>query len=642
MRRFKENLFVQFSVASFVILLIISLVLTVVLSKAIRSDAIQDLTDEVVGVTAGHLLTVIGPQDLDTPMTGARYDEFHDFVKNIVSHRTARIARIKVWSKDGTVIYSDDRAGVGERFPTKENLLVALGGDVSFEIEVPEHAKNEREKFLGSLVEVYSPIVFEGSDEPQGAFEIFQYYQPTAQRIETLQRQVFVSISLGFLVLYGSLVSIVWRGWRTIERHWKTINRQQNRLETANEQLTQEMSERKLLQEQLNQSQKMEAVGQLAGGIAHDFNNLLTPILSYAQLVNDKLVESDPLRSHLSEITRAAERAASLTRQLLLFSRRQVVQPAIIDLNRLIDDTEKLLRRLIGENIELDTSFGRDLWVIEADPGQIEQVVMNLTVNARDAMPGGGRITIETSNVTLKPDADRVKPDLAPGDYVLLALSDAGEGMTEDVKAHIFEPFFTTKEVGKGTGLGLSTCFGIISQCGGGITVESVPKQGTTFFVYVPKASLTELKPHDDSKDDGLPGGRETILLVEDGQSVLKVAGHILNDLGYNVLEAENGAEALELLNSLEDRKIGLLLTDLVMPLMGGREFADRFTERYPEAKVLYASGYNEAMNATDEGSNPADEFFIHKPFTPSILAKRVREVLDGTHTIRIKSEMRA
>ena len=632
LKHLKENLLVQFSAASFLVMVLIEVALAAVLSNAIRSDAVEDLVDEAIGATTDRLLTVIDSEDLETPMTGVRYDEFHDFVQEyIVSGRTARI---KVWSKDGTVIYSSDPAGVGKRFPTKENLLVALSGQISTEMKIADDSDNEPEEFLGTLMEVYTPIVFEGSDEPQGAFEIYQYYQPTVERIESLRRWVILSIGLGFLVLYGSLVSIVWRGWRT-------INRQQNRLETANEQLTQEMSERKQLQQQLIQSQKMEAVGQLAGGIAHDFNNLLTPILSYAQLVNAKLTEGNPLRSHLREIARAAERAAGLTRQLLVFSHHQVVQTAIIELNEIIEDTEKMLRRLIGENIELVTSLDRDLWVIEADPGQIEQVVMNLTVNARDAMPKDGKITIATSNVTLRPGDDRVSPDLAPGNYVLLTLSDTGEGMTDDVKTHIFEPFFTTKGVGKGTGLGLSTCFGIIRLCGGSITVESEPKRGTTFSVYLPKTSLKEAKSDDDGVDDDLPRGRETILLVEDEPSVREVAGHVLRDLGYTVLEAENGVEALGPLNSLGDCKVGLLLTDLVMPLMGGREFAEKFTARYPEAKVLYTSGYNDDLSSADEGSNLPEESLIHKPFTPASLARKVREVLDGAHPSRDNSEVR-
>ena len=385
----------------------------------------------------------------------------------------------------------------------------------------------------------------------------------------------------------------------------------------------------------------MEAVGQLAGGVAHDFNNLLTPILSYAYLVNDKLMESDPLKSHLNEIARAAERAASLTRQLLVFSRRQVVETTIIDVNNLIDNTEKMLRRLIGENIELVTSVDQGLWAIEADPGQIEQVVVNLTVNARDAMPMGGKITISTSNVTLEPDDDRLNPDLAPGEYVLLTLSDTGEGMTEEVREHIFEPFFTTKEVGKGTGLGLSTCFGIIKQCGGGITVESKLNHGTTFSVYLPKTSRTEPESTDDGVEDDLSKGSETVLLVEDDLPVRSVAGHVLREVGYNVLEAENGVEALELLNSLGDRKVGLLLSDLVMPLMGGRELADRFMERYPEARVLFMSGYNDDVTAADEGSNRPDDLLLQKPFTPTSMAKKVRDVLDGTHASRDKSEVR-
>ncbi|HEX7117537.1 MAG TPA: PAS domain S-box protein [Longimicrobiales bacterium] len=391
--------------------------------------------------------------------------------------------------------------------------------------------------------------------------------------------------------------------------------------------------ERRRLEEQLRQAQKMEAVGRLAGGIAHDFNNLLTAIQGHAEVLLDGTDPEDAVRQGLDQIRRAAERAAILTHQLLAFSRRQVLQPRIIDLNRAVRDVESMLVRVIGEDIELVTGLDPGIGPVRADPGQIEQVIMNLVMNARDAMPTGGRITIETMNATLTAD-DVQHHDYAvqPGDYVLLTVTDTGEGMSEDVQAHIFEPFFTTKELGKGTGLGLSTVYGIVKQSGGYIWVRSEVGAGTCFRVYLPRAGACEALDAavDDGRDepsDALPSGTETVLLVEDEEAVRSLVRKILEQRGYCVLEARSGSEALAL-SAKHPGPIDLLLTDVVMPEMSGRELAERLLPDRPGTRVLFISGYTEDA-VVRHGIQNTRISFLEKPFSPGALARKVREVLD-------------
>ena len=386
------------------------------------------------------------------------------------------------------------------------------------------------------------------------------------------------------------------------------------------------------LEEQLRQAQKMEAVGRLAGGIAHDFNNLLTAIQGHAEVLLEGVDEDSPNRPDVEQIRRAAERAAVLTHQLLAFSRRQVLQPRVIDLNSVVREIETMLVRLIGEHIELATRLEDDLGPVRADPGQIEQVIVNLAVNARDAMPGGGRISIETRNAVLtEGDVRRHGYDVAAGDYVILTVSDTGEGMSEEVRAHIFEPFFTTKELGKGTGLGLSTVYGIVKQSGGYIRVESREGSGTAFHVYLPRLAATEAsepgaaKPR--TRTTELPGGSETVLLVEDEQAVRNLVTRILRQRGYTVLEARSGQEALDI-SRAHDGEIDLLLTDVVMPELGGRELAERLLPDRPHTRVLFISGYTED-EMVHNGIQSTRINFLEKPFTPSDLVRKVREVLD-------------
>ncbi len=390
-----------------------------------------------------------------------------------------------------------------------------------------------------------------------------------------------------------------------------------------------DITDRKRLEDQLLQSQKMESIGRLAGGVAHDFNNLLTAILGYADLSLDALDPEDSVRADLEEIRKAADRATTLTRQLLTFARKQIIAPRTLNLNHLIDDLEKLLHRLIGEHIELVTRLSADLDLVKVDPGQLEQVLVNLAVNARDAMPEGGKLTIETANVILDEDYVRDHFDVAVGAYVLLAISDTGIGMDETIRTHLFEPFFTTKAPGYGTGLGLATCYGIIKQHGGSIWVYSEPNQGTSFKIYLPRVQERADQAPEEIVRGILPQGDETILLVEDEDAVRSLAGRVLRDLGYTVLEASNGVTALQLFQALPAPTIDLLLTDVVMPQMGGLPLALQITALCPAVKVLYMSGYTE-NGIVHHGRLHSGANLLQKPFSLVLLAKRVREVLDG------------
>jgi signal transduction histidine kinase/ActR/RegA family two-component response regulator len=384
-------------------------------------------------------------------------------------------------------------------------------------------------------------------------------------------------------------------------------------------------------EKQLLQSQKLEAVGRLAGGISHDFNNLLTVILGYSDIMKRNLQEGHPLRRNVEEIVRASERAASLTRQLLAFSRKQVMQPKVFELNTVVTDLEKMLRRMIGEDIELRVSLQSELGNIKADPVQLEQVIMNLVVNARDAMPKGGKLSIETTNVYLDEAYAREHVSVAPGDYVMLAISDTGCGMNEETSQHIFEPFFTTKEQGKGTGLGLSMVYGIVRQSGGNIWVYSEEGRGTTFKIYFPRVTMhAEEHRRTSGALDG-PRGCETILLVEDAELVRNLARQVLEGAGYRVLEAANAEAAIDLCERINGDRIDLLLTDVIMPGMSGNEMSRVLLKKQPGMPVLYMSGYTDDA-IVQHGVLEAGINFLQKPFTPGALTLKVREVLDNGH----------
>ncbi len=391
-----------------------------------------------------------------------------------------------------------------------------------------------------------------------------------------------------------------------------------------------DITDRKNLEQQLFQSQKMEAVGKLAGGVAHDFNNLMTSVIGNAELALMSLTQDDPLREDVAEIKKAGDRASALTRQLLAFSRRQVLQPMVLNLYTVLIDTEKMLRRIVGEDLEMATILEPDLGKINVDPGQMEQVVMNLVLNASDAMPGGGKLTIETANVDLDREYTREKGaiEMEPGPYVMLAISDKGVGMDQETLSQIFDPFFTTKAKGKGTGLGLSTVYGIVKQSGGYIWAYSESGQGTTFKIYLPRVQGEEVSLQKEDIPQELLQGTETVLIVEDDKAVRNFSKKVLKRSGYKVLEAGDGEEALKVSRAHEDH-IHLLLTDVVMPRMSGKVLADRLQALRPETKVLFMSGYTD--NAIiRHGTLGPDVNFMQKPFTPELLTQRVRRALDS------------
>jgi len=392
--------------------------------------------------------------------------------------------------------------------------------------------------------------------------------------------------------------------------------------------MVEDITERKQLETQFFQSQKMETIGRLAGGIAHDFNNLLTVIKGYTQLSLSQIQEGDPCWENIEEIKGAAERAAELTNQLLTFSRRQILDMKVLDLNTIVRGLEKMMGRVIGEDIEMFTVLDDRLGRVKTDPGQIEQVILNLVVNARDAMPAGGKLAIETANVVLDETYARTHIGVTRGSYVMLSVSDTGCGMSPEIKELIFEPFFTTKEEGKGTGLGLSTIYGIVKQSGGNIWVYSEPGRGTTFKIYLPRVEEeTGALPVQDETDH-LPKGNENVLLVEDDPSLRALAARVLRYQGYKVLEATNGHEAIGIAREKFQERIHLLLTDVVMPHMGGRELVKRMKTLHSEIKVLFISGYTDHVITYHTGLKPGTPF-LQKPFSPTALAKKVREVLD-------------
>lgn len=420
----------------------------------------------------------------------------------------------------------------------------------------------------------------------------------------------------------GRTVDIMWSAnWSEADKSMFCVARDVSQIKQAERALEHSV-------EQLRQSQKLESVGCLAGGIAHDFNNMLTAIQGYGELTLRRLEGDDPLRRNIEEILKASQRSAALTRQLLAFSRQQILQPVVLDPNVIINDTVRMLRRLIGEDVHLVAVLKPEAGRVKADPGQVSQILMNLAINARDAMPTGGKLTIETANVTLGEDYARQHVSVVAGEYVMLSVSDTGTGMSAEVQRHIFEPFFTTKDVGKGTGLGLATVYGIVKESAGNIWVYSEEGVGTTFKVYFPRVSEKSAAEAAEITHAELPRGSETILLVEDEELVRMLARRILEERGYTVVEAGNGAEALALCAGRE-RRIDLLMTDVVMPRMGGRELAGRCASLYPRMRILFTSGYTDDAvvrhGVVESGTN-----FLQKPFTVDALARKIRAVLDA------------
>jgi len=405
--------------------------------------------------------------------------------------------------------------------------------------------------------------------------------------------------------------------------------------------IKQDVTTRRVLEEQLSQAQKMEAIGRLAGGVAHDFNNILTVIMGYS----DTLLEDRPkiaVSICAKEIKSAGERAAALIRQLLMFSRRQVVQPRILNLNDVVSNMGRMLRRLLGENLELIIARGYNLGSVKADPVQIEQIIINLAVNARDAMPHGGRLTIQTANATFAEATSEDGMAIGPGSYVVLSISDDGQGMSEEVRAHLFEPFFTTKEKGKGSGLGLSTVYGIVNQSGGFVGVHSEPGRGSTFRIYLPLVDQHVDATLPDRREQVVTKGSEVVLLVEDDPAVRALVGPILKSEGYTVLESGDPTDALlthGLIPQSPSNAIHLLLTDVVMPQMSGIELAERLLPLHPKMKVIYTSGYSDEL-LRHQGIRFLSAF-IPKPFTPDTLLRKVREALDSPTTLQMRQHAR-
>lgn len=416
--------------------------------------------------------------------------------------------------------------------------------------------------------------------------------------------------------------------WRQMESTANTVCNAQGKVESLII-VNRDITDRRHLEEQFRQSQKMEAVGRLSGGVAHDFNNLLGVIIGYAEFLQERLEAADPLRASVEEILKAGKRAASLTRQLLAFSRQQVLDPKVLDLRVAVTDMEKLLRRLIGEDIELTTAIDPQLGKVKADQGQLEQVIMNLAVNARDAMPQGGKLTIHLENTVLDQDYVRRYPyPVQPGQYVLLMVTDTGVGMDAETKARAFEPFFTTKEKGKGTGLGLSTVYGVVKQSGGYIDVESAPSAGTTFKIFLPRVHEEARMERQSVEAPATGRGNETILIAEDETSLRTLTSATLELNGYKVLQAKDGLEALEA-SRKHDGPIDLLLTDIVMPGMGGRALAEELGRERKDMRIVYMSGYT-GQAVGSQGPVEPGSFYLHKPFTRQALTQKIREALDS------------
>jgi PAS domain S-box-containing protein len=392
----------------------------------------------------------------------------------------------------------------------------------------------------------------------------------------------------------------------------------------------QDITGRKRMEARLFQSQKMETVGKLAGGIAHEFNSIMTAILGQCEMMLGDLPEGNPLRQKTTQIYQAADRAATLTRQLLAYGRKQLLQPEVLDLNTVLAGMENTIRHLAGHDVDVLIAPPTGPMLVKADPGQIEQVIVNIVMNAADAMPRGGKLTLETGGVVLDRDYTSQFPDLKPGEYVVLAITDTGAGMSEAVKARLFEPFFTTKEVGQGTGLGLATCHGILKQSGGHINVYSEPGRGATFKIYLPRVQPEKKPASPPISTPDLPRGTETILLVEDDPALREMAAELLGRLGYTVLTAGNGLEALNVTHQAATGYIDLLFTDVVMPQMSGKELADRVRALYPHTKILFTSAYT-GNAIVHQGVLDKNRVLLQKPFTPSALARKVREILDST-----------
>ena len=554
-----------------------------------------------------------------------------------------RTLEYRLRHKDGTWLVLESTSSVIRNANGDPEKLIIVNRDIT-ERKRAEEALRRSETGFRSVVE----------DAPYGIYRAstagrFLQVNPALQKMlgyessDELLRRDLPSDIFRHTGEYQRLTDLLTRTQeiKDLETEWKrqdgtpiTVRCSGRRINDENgmpayfEVFTEDVTEKRVLEKQLRMAQKMEAIGRLSGGIAHDFNNLLGVIIGYSRVLKKALGPDNPLCEHTLEIEKAGQRAASLTKQLLAFSRQQVLTPAILNLNALATDMERMLQRLLGEDIAVSLTLDPDLGSVKADQSQVEQVIMNLAVNARDALPVGGKLKIQTSNVTLDQAYMRGHPGSEAGNYILLAVTDTGTGMDAATLTHIFEPFFTTKERGKGTGLGLATVYGIVKQSGGYIAVDSAPGKGTTFQIYLPRHA-GEPAVEEEKVDSGERlRGSESILLVEDAEPLRKLAQTFLEGGGFKVLSAESGEDALEVAARC-GKSFDLLLTDVVMPGINGRVLAEQLLPRQPGMKVLYMSGYTDSFIAGHGVLEPGTQL-LHKPFTEEVLIRKVREVLDG------------
>jgi two-component system cell cycle sensor histidine kinase/response regulator CckA len=549
----------------------------------------------------------------------------------------------RIRHKNGTWLMLESTSSVIRNAKGEPEKLVIVNRNVT-ERKSTEEALRRSEADFRSVVEDAPYGIYRASSTGQ-----FLQINPALQKMlgyEAAEELRSIDLATGIFqhaAEYRRLTDLLTRTLeiKDIEIEWKRkdgtpitvlcsgrCTRDENGAPAYFEMFVEDVTEKRVLERQLRMAQKMEAIGRLSGGIAHDFNNHLGVIIGYSRVLKKALGGNQALSEHALEIEKAGERAASLTKQLLAFSRQQVLTPSVLSLNSLASDMERMLPRLLGEDIDVSLALEPELDSVKADPSQIEQVIMNLAVNARDAMPAGGKLKIQTANVEFDQIYTRSHPGSLPGNYVLLAVSDTGTGMEPGTVAHIFEPFFTTKELGKGTGLGLATVYGIVKQSNGYIWVDSVPGKGTSFEIYLPRhvgqPAVEEQKVDLQEKQRG----SESILLVEDAQPLRKLAQTFLEEAGFRVMSAGSGEEALEVAARF-GTIFDLLLTDVIMPGMNGRALAEELLPRQPDMKVLYMSGYTDTF-ITGHGVLDPGTYLLHKPFTDEVLIRKVREVLDG------------
>jgi PAS domain S-box-containing protein len=623
-----------------------------------RLVAILEATTDFVGICdtetrirfinrAGRKMLGIGEND---PVTGMRVAEAHTAWSNAVILEdglpTAR--RCGTWSGETALLTRD-----GRELPVSQVIIahkeaagaVAYYSTIIRDITERKRAEEERERlvslidnsndFIG-LATLDHKLIFLNAagrrltglrlDEDVRALSIsdFATERIWAEVREPLERAF---ASTGHWEAESQLRNFQTGDLIAINMHTFVVHHPQSGAPLCIAAVARDIREQKRLEEQFRQSQKMEAVGRLAGGVAHDFNNLLTVITGYTELLLGEQTTKGPSRDLLEQIRKASERATRMTGQLLAFSRKQVLQPEVLDLNAVVNDVDRMLRRLIGEDINLLTILDPTLGQVRADRGQIEQSLINLVINARDAMPDGGDLTVETRNVVIDQSGIRLGSDLQPGAYVALSVKDTGSGMSRETLIHLFEPFFTTKEIGRGTGLGLATTYGIVKQSGGHIDVVSEPGLGSTFQIYLPRVQSSLLSGSSENPGEQARPGTETILLVEDESGVRNLAALVLRSNGYNVLEAADGAEALQIVEKHREA-IDLLLTDVVMPGMSGRQLADKVKMLRPGMRVLFQSGYTDDA-VVHHGVRRAESAFLQKPYTAAVLTHKVREVLE-------------